>query len=1086
MPQGLSYTDAVRLLGGSGPLGKAVDNLLGGALSLATAGGSDLALSLFDAKAEMVRLGEQVTVKINDVVRGLGRHDRSTRLQAAHAVLVVTAFFEALDECLEAAAVDEPGFTRDEQLLLLTGAPAGGSLVSRLVTSPIPAAAADRPYAQMLADLERWYATASPALAGHLTGLAVWDRADERARRQLTELLTGWLPQRAVEHYEEVHRRLAEEIPEFAIWAWKLEARATAHGLDRLESALLRATSGRDPDRHRAQLARIYRADLLRPVLGGDAGDVVLPTLGDIYLDPRFRVKAAGPGARPADDQWWDTEIRTDLSTFLAVHLTGTRATEAPLLLLGQPGAGKSSLTRVLAGRLPASDFFVCRVALRDVPADAEIQDQVELALRAAIGESAVWADLAGNPDGALPVVLLDGFDELLQATGLHQSDYLHRVAAFQQREAALGRPVAVLVTSRVAVADRARLPVGGLAVRLEPFDDEQIERWLAVWNETNDFRTPLSAAVLRRFWHLAEQPLLLLMLALYDATGNALSEDAAFGTGQLYERLLGEFAAREVRRVHAGQPDAAMPGLVEAELVRLSVVAFAMFHRMRLWTTEQELDADLAGLGLPPSRTAQTEGFRMQITAGQEMVGRFFFIQRAQAVREGEILRTYEFLHATFGEYLVARLVVQAVRDTAAREAAGMLALRPAAQADDLLQSLLGFTPLTARATILPFVSELLDRPDRATMRAWLVRRAGQAVARPQYTPRRYQPIDKRIDHWMATYSFNLVMITLAAGGEVRASDLFTEASDPADWLRGTALQWRAAIPGGIWLESLEDVRVRRDWHEGRRDIVLTATGNAPVASVDAGWSNRLPPDAADLPSAHRGNFALFAALKSMHLSNQLSDDALLHALEPLLGQLRLAVQTFVRHGPDDIESVAHSLIQLWITSGLGDSADELAAAYDRAVTAVAGHDWTLSGASVQTAGQAIDLVLRSLVADADRLPPGRPAALVQSIVGSPHFVESAHATPAVRCLLASMATADYAHRVVLAVVVDAYRAHIDDRVLVAALHAVFQRDDAPSGMLIARIHYDWPEQAAALEHADPSLAALLSRARTHLVGGR
>jgi hypothetical protein len=540
--------------------------------------------------------------------------------------------------------------------------------------------------------------------------------------------------------------------------------------------------------------------------------------------------------------------------------------------------------------------------------------------------------------------------------------------------------------------------------VRLEPFDDDQIERWLKIWNEANADRTPLSPTVMRRFRHLAEQPLLLLMLALYDAAGNALSESAAaFDIGQLYERLLREFASREVRRVHAGQPDAEMPRLVEAELVRLSVVAFAMFHRLRLWATEQELDADLAGLGLTPSRTARTEGFRSPITAGQEMVGRFFFIQHAQAVRDHETLRTYEFLHATFGEYLVARLVVQAIRDTAAREAASTMPLRLAAQPDDdLLQSLLGFTPLTARGNILPFVTGLLDRPDRPEIRAWLVRRASQAVSRPQYTPRRYQPIDKRIDHWMATYSFNLVRLALAAGGELRASDLFTGTQDPAGWLRGSALQWRAAIPGGIWLDSLTDLTVRRDWHEGRRDMILTATLDGRMTPVEADWSNRIPPDAADLPMTHRGNFALFAALTSMRLSNDLSDDALLHALEPLLWPLGSTVQTFVRHEPTHTESVAHSLIRLWTASGLAETTeDDLALAYERAVTAVTSHDWGSLGARVQTAERAVDILLRSLRADADRLSTRTLAKLLTAIVDSPHFVKARHTDPALQCLL-------------------------------------------------------------------------------------
>src|SRR5262249_38965173 len=154
-------------------------------------------------------------------------------------------------------------------------------------------------------------------------------------------------------------------------------------------------------------------------------------------------VRAGGPADRPSDEGWWvEAERRADLAAFLATYLTGVPATEVPLLILGQPGSGKSALTRVLAARLPASDFIPMRVALRDVPADAGIQDQIEYAIRSATGEAVPWPDLVRDAGDALPVVLLDGFDELLQATGVNRSDYLRKVAAFQHREAVQGRPV--------------------------------------------------------------------------------------------------------------------------------------------------------------------------------------------------------------------------------------------------------------------------------------------------------------------------------------------------------------------------------------------------------------------------------------------------------------------------------------------------------------------------------------------------------------------------------------------------------------------------------------------------------------------
>src|SRR4051812_17523886 len=118
MSRGLRYSDAVTLLGGSGPLVRAADKAAGAALTLATAGGSDLALSLFDARSGAVKLSEAAIGRLSDSVRGLRRYARPQRLHAAHSVLVVTAFFTALDECLTEARVDSPGFSRDDQLML--------------------------------------------------------------------------------------------------------------------------------------------------------------------------------------------------------------------------------------------------------------------------------------------------------------------------------------------------------------------------------------------------------------------------------------------------------------------------------------------------------------------------------------------------------------------------------------------------------------------------------------------------------------------------------------------------------------------------------------------------------------------------------------------------------------------------------------------------------------------------------------------------------------------------------------------------------------------------------------------------------
>ena len=233
------------------------------------------------------------------------------------------------------------------------------------------------------------------------------------------------------------------------------------HRGDRLDGI----ATGRAPDERRAGLAAAYRAELAAAIV--EAGDV---PAGSRMPDARARPTCRRGSGRPTVVARRQAErgaggrsaaVRNDLAGLPARppdHAAGDPRAAAA----ARPArAGKSALTRVLAARLPAADFLVVRVVLREVPAEATVQDQIEQAVRAAIGETVAWPDLARSAGDALPVMLLDGFDELLQATGVHQSDYLERVAAFQQREAVHGRPVAVLVTSRIAVADRARIPAG-------------------------------------------------------------------------------------------------------------------------------------------------------------------------------------------------------------------------------------------------------------------------------------------------------------------------------------------------------------------------------------------------------------------------------------------------------------------------------------------------------------------------------------------------------------------------------------------------------------------------------------------------
>lgn len=94
----LSYGDAVKLLGGKSQVVSVLSRFAGAGLTVLSAGGVSVALSLFELKDEVSRLGDDAVVSLRNRLTRLNRFSRSELLEAAHAVLVVSAFFAALDD----------------------------------------------------------------------------------------------------------------------------------------------------------------------------------------------------------------------------------------------------------------------------------------------------------------------------------------------------------------------------------------------------------------------------------------------------------------------------------------------------------------------------------------------------------------------------------------------------------------------------------------------------------------------------------------------------------------------------------------------------------------------------------------------------------------------------------------------------------------------------------------------------------------------------------------------------------------------------------------------------------------------------
>lgn len=1013
MSKYLTYGDAVKLLGGEDPAVAAIDRTLGGALALASGGVSEQLINAFDAKRGIVSGGKHLVSELQERLVGATRADRTRRLEGAYAIIAVTAYFQAMAHVRLPFSTAELEMAREEQAQLAQRTSAtplspDSTWLDQLVGAEVPRPSADVPFEQALVKLLEWYEVLSLMMMRHISGLWIFDRESETDREHIRAAVHS-VPPLAVREFQDLYGRLALDIPEFKFWADHYEHQATRltirRSLSELESLLTTVLVPSGATTLAAALAATYEAVLDRPILSSEEtlSEVDLPTLQEAYLDPDFRMRLVENGS-PSEEEWWaPAPIRRDLPEFLTAHLLTSQALGAPIVLLGQPGAGKSALTSILAARLPAQGFVPVRVLLREVAADADVQDQIEAAIRATSHERVEWPAFARSIGSATPVVMFDGFDELLQTTGLSQSDFLVRIGKFQQQEALLGRPLVTIVTTRSAVADRARYPSGTLALRLEPFRPDQIAAWLDVWNTKN--AAYFSSRALAPFAEhtaiaqlpLSSQPLLLLMLALYDAVSNSLKSspmrdagsptEGGLAEADLYEELLRSFAVREAAKA-GGLLQSESDEVVDDLMQQLSLVAFSMANRRRQWVTSNELDGDLSALG--PSRMPAFHGtHRSTLRPGQLAPGRFFFIQRAKAQRDGVDLVSYEFLHATFGEYLVARYAAQLL--TALDEQHTRMPTGNVVVNDDAQYALLSFSPLSSRQS-LRFLETRLQKGLGDDRRAALMKRllaVHSASGFRDYNAqeyRDYRPAHVTIASRHAVYSANIVLALLMVAKHIRASDLYPHAQDPpGEWHREVLL-WRSALRENDWADLASALAVERWRGQDQRDLTIRAiNARSDLTRVDPFWLYKVNREDGK-PTAWRRPY--WRELEhGMSIATGTNDGVVLHALEPVYRFVGSSILTFVELPDGRSCSVANALLDLFLSHAASNSDGDLAEAFLKAVKVTESlPDWAseerrvLISTLVDVAGQAntrlplatltelAEVVLRITPAEGDR----------------------------------------------------------------------------------------------------------------------
>ncbi len=641
--------------------------------------------------------------------------ERFDHLATAHALLVHLAVAEALTEAVAelAPVVHGPGATAlDLTYLRLEGdtgappAPAGGersraapSVGDELIALPHPTAVYER--GGQAKTVARVFDLCSDAFAVQVR--ASDQHAEAALQPGMDEVLAA-VPERLRKSYTGLYLAKAADFPELRIWrdlAIAEEAAEDMEAVDRRFTEVLDAVDGIDTGFARLEelvrtapwmqggaeaagvvedLRDAARADVDKPIvdegveLAATGEGLAFPTRAEAFIAQAFRVVVQEAGvAMPfeLEETWTELAEHQDLAGFLLRHLTSPYSAAAPLLVLGHPGSGKSLLTRMLCSAVVGPEHPCIRVELRDVNALDDVQDLLEAAVRATTGHREPWTKLYGS-FAHPPTLVFDGFDELLQASRETQRGFLQKIALFQTREASLRRPVRVVVTSRLSLIDQASIPPGTTVVRLSEFDDDRQDAWVECWNEANDlyFRTrgvaPFSFdGIAPELRAMARQPLLLLMIALFDSTANELRSAGALDATLLYEKLVRAFIRREWSKGDGVEgfgstPPAQQEEAVDGEMARLSMLAIGMFNRRSLSISRRELLEDLAALDEGSSPVGRTGP--MKLSDADLLLGRFFFVHEASSGEDQHGVDEHarlEFLHTTFGEFLACRFIV-------------------------------------------------------------------------------------------------------------------------------------------------------------------------------------------------------------------------------------------------------------------------------------------------------------------------------------------------------------------------------------------------------------------------------------------
>jgi|GEM_PF-2103702 len=416
---------------------------------------------------------------------------------------------------------------------------------------------------------------------------------------------------------------------------------------------------------HHNQISRKLEEKL---VDNEDIENIIYPKNEDIFVPQSYKAISYHRGNHQKQillDRFWDEgNIKSgqNVGKFIMSELISPNNSFKPIIILGNPGAGKSMLSSILSARLCDSpDFVPFFIRLRDVVLSDtnpknHINEGIQNTLEGNINVD--WISWAKEFKTRIPVIVLDGFDELLRASQAEINNYVSKLQELLINTYKDYKISArIILTSRLTVMQDVDIPNETTIIHLDSFDEKRQNQWIEQWNSFQtksnfaDFLIPNNPSIKE----LAKEPLLLFMLAVYDFENSALQKDLVaedFNQSMLYDKLFNKFTLRQLDKdpKYAELGNNKKSRLTKQYRLRLGAISTLMFLNDVDHKETQRLIEELTSFGIGG------------VDAEPNLVFKgFFFVHKDKSTEvSGFQSYTFEFIHKSFGEFLAADFLIR------------------------------------------------------------------------------------------------------------------------------------------------------------------------------------------------------------------------------------------------------------------------------------------------------------------------------------------------------------------------------------------------------------------------------------------